>query len=334
MLLPSVLCDALGHHHHQAPPQTTPTLTITTTTSTTMHRLPPPVLRPSREPGSAIQEQPQPPFRFDCSVSSETIAAAPTTPPPTPDHQHHQRPPQQPQQAHDNGTIHSAPSATHQSTSTSMYSTSTASRAPSAASTAHNQQPQQGPQGFSPLVDPSAFEVDGNSNNTRRGRRRLPGRGPPPPKTTLAAVLMLVTGTILLSVGLGIRWHTDPKEKERGLAMIILGSICTYVGGLEWVGGCGGLVRSFIHKRSWYASLCPTYFVGSDALPLVQIGRFSSIHPFIAILSFFQSIHYPTHPPPHTPTVFIPGSYASFQLYGAWAGWPGYSYAYIPSYDD
>lgn len=30
---------------------------------------------------------------------------------------------------------------------------------------------------------------------------------------------------ILLSVGLGIRWKTDPKEKERGLALIILGSL-------------------------------------------------------------------------------------------------------------
>ncbi|KAM3568392.1 hypothetical protein VYU27_009484 [Nannochloropsis oceanica] len=115
---------------------------------------------------------------------------------------------------------------------------------------------QQGPQGFSPLVDPANFEID--SNGVRRSRqRRRPGRGPPPPKTTLAAVLMLVVGTILLCIGLSVRWHTDPKEKERGLAMIILGSL-----------------------------------------------------------------------------LFIPGSYASFQLYGAWAGWPGYSYAYIPSYDD
>uniref|UniRef100_A0AAV1UNI3 Transmembrane protein 230 n=1 Tax=Peronospora matthiolae TaxID=2874970 RepID=A0AAV1UNI3_9STRA len=31
---------------------------------------------------------------------------------------------------------------------------------------------------------------------------------------------------------------------------------------------------------------------------------------------------------------FIPGSYASFQLYGAWKGWKGYDYNQIPSYDD
>ncbi|CAI5734630.1 unnamed protein product [Peronospora destructor] len=31
---------------------------------------------------------------------------------------------------------------------------------------------------------------------------------------------------------------------------------------------------------------------------------------------------------------FIPGSYATYQLYGAWKGWKGYDYAQIPSYDD
>ena len=31
---------------------------------------------------------------------------------------------------------------------------------------------------------------------------------------------------------------------------------------------------------------------------------------------------------------FLPGSYASFNLYGAYYGWPGYSYTSIPSYDD
>lgn len=131
-----------------------------------------------------------------------------------------------------------------------MYSASSSS------SNTSTHAPAQGPQGFSPLVDPANFEID-SSGVRRNGQRRRPGRGPPPPKTTLAALLMLCVGTILLCVGLGIRWHTDPKEKERGLALIILGTL-----------------------------------------------------------------------------LFIPGSYASFQLYGAWAGWPGYSYAYIPSYDD
>ena len=32
--------------------------------------------------------------------------------------------------------------------------------------------------------------------------------------------------------------------------------------------------------------------------------------------------------------VFIPGSYASTVLFGAWRGWPGYEYSMIPSYDD
>jgi hypothetical protein len=32
--------------------------------------------------------------------------------------------------------------------------------------------------------------------------------------------------------------------------------------------------------------------------------------------------------------VFLPGSYASFTLYGAWRRWPGYDYGQIPSYDN
>lgn len=35
---------------------------------------------------------------------------------------------------------------------------------------------------------------------------------------------------------------------------------------------------------------------------------------------------------PHT--AFIPGSYASVQLYGSYKGWKGYDYSQIPSYDD
>ncbi|DBA03920.1 TPA: hypothetical protein N0F65_010573 [Lagenidium giganteum] len=31
---------------------------------------------------------------------------------------------------------------------------------------------------------------------------------------------------------------------------------------------------------------------------------------------------------------FIPGSYATTQLYGSWKGWKGYCYSQIPSYDD
>lgn len=31
---------------------------------------------------------------------------------------------------------------------------------------------------------------------------------------------------------------------------------------------------------------------------------------------------------------FLPGSYATAQLYGAWRRWPGYSYDSIPNYDE
>ncbi|GLD95671.1 hypothetical protein PINS_up019536 [Pythium insidiosum] len=31
---------------------------------------------------------------------------------------------------------------------------------------------------------------------------------------------------------------------------------------------------------------------------------------------------------------FIPGSYATVQLYGSYKGWKGYDYSQIPSYDD
>lgn len=32
--------------------------------------------------------------------------------------------------------------------------------------------------------------------------------------------------------------------------------------------------------------------------------------------------------------VFIPGSYASFVLLGAWLGWQNFDYNMVPSYDD
>ena len=31
---------------------------------------------------------------------------------------------------------------------------------------------------------------------------------------------------------------------------------------------------------------------------------------------------------------FIPGSYASYHLYGSWRRWPGFSYDMLPSYDE
>ncbi len=39
-------------------------------------------------------------------------------------------------------------------------------------------------------------------------------------------------------------------------------------------------------------------------------------------------------PFPLFPSVFIPGSYASYILYGAYRGWNGYHYDQIPSYDE
>jgi len=33
-------------------------------------------------------------------------------------------------------------------------------------------------------------------------------------------------------------------------------------------------------------------------------------------------------------TVFIPGSYATVVIFGAWRGWQGYEYNMLPSYDD
>ena len=31
---------------------------------------------------------------------------------------------------------------------------------------------------------------------------------------------------------------------------------------------------------------------------------------------------------------FLPGSYATYTIYGAWRGWPEFSYDSLPSYDD
>lgn len=31
---------------------------------------------------------------------------------------------------------------------------------------------------------------------------------------------------------------------------------------------------------------------------------------------------------------FLPGSYATYTIYGAWRGWPEFSYDALPSYDD
>lgn len=40
------------------------------------------------------------------------------------------------------------------------------------------------------------------------------------------------------------------------------------------------------------------------------------------------------HSPAVLPAVFIPGSYASYILYGAFREWHGFAYDQVPSYDD
>lgn len=116
----------------------------------------------------------------------------------------------------------------------------------------------------------SRFELDQGSEADEgpsfemllKHRARLPSLVHyPPPRTTLAAVGMLVVGSIFLSLGV-VTFLTNlmgskGEDRDRGLAMIVLGSL-----------------------------------------------------------------------------MFIPGSYASCILYGAYRGWPGYEYSQVPSYDD
>mmetsp|Transcript_1006 Transcript_1006/g.1278 ORF Transcript_1006/g.1278 Transcript_1006/m.1278 type:complete len:106 (+) Transcript_1006:90-407(+) len=56
----------------------------------------------------------------------------------------------------------------------------------------------------------------------KQRQRRLP-----PPKTTLAAVLMLSIGGVLFCLGALITWgkFSNKKDRERGLAMLVIGSI-------------------------------------------------------------------------------------------------------------
>lgn len=122
--------------------------------------------------------------------------------------------------------------------------------------------------------DRKKFEVDistetdeqaGESTNfdlLLKHRARLPSlMHLPPPKTTIAAVGMLLLGSLFLVLGLATfltsLMGTMADDRDRGLAMIILGSL-----------------------------------------------------------------------------MFIPGSYASCVLYGAYRGWPGYEYNQVPSYDE
>lgn len=91
---------------------------------------------------------------------------------------------------------------------------------------------------------------DGIEQRRRRRERRAEKL---PIKTAIAAVLMFAFGTLFLFMGI----RALPSDRDRGIAMIVIGSL-----------------------------------------------------------------------------TFIPGSYATYNLYGAWKGWRGYKYAHIPSYDD
>eukprot|EP01040_Poterioochromonas_malhamensis_P002915 gene2915-3100_t len=65
----------------------------------------------------------------------------------------------------------------------------------------------------------------------------------PPPKTTIAAVLLLVGGIVFVSLGLSILYTNllSSGRKDRGLALIILGSLMLLPGSYA----------SFIIYASW-----------------------------------------------------------------------------------
>jgi hypothetical protein len=67
----------------------------------------------------------------------------------------------------------------------------------------------------------STAETESRLRRRQRYNRR---RKPPPPKTTLAAVLM-TTGGIAMSVAGVTLWFTDPDEKERAYALLVIGGI-------------------------------------------------------------------------------------------------------------
>jgi hypothetical protein len=67
----------------------------------------------------------------------------------------------------------------------------------------------------------STAETESRLRRRQRYNRR---RKPPPPKTTLAAVLM-TTGGIAMSVAGVTLWFTDPDERERAYALLVIGGI-------------------------------------------------------------------------------------------------------------
>lgn len=82
----------------------------------------------------------------------------------------------------------------------------------------------------------------------------------PPPKTTIAAVLLLVGGIVFVSLGLSILYTNllSSGRKDRGLALIILGSLSKYHSPLLFFANylislvlLPGSYASFIIYASW-----------------------------------------------------------------------------------
>ncbi len=88
----------------------------------------------------------------------------------------------------------------------------------------------------------------------------------------------------------------------------------------------------FLPMRSFMASLCVCLPFRSN-----YICR-SSLVPRVCPSALFACFVFVSLPHPHVFRMFspvlLPGSYASFNLLGAYLGWPGYHYDSIPSYDD
>ena len=112
-----------------------------------------------------------------------------------------------------------------------------------------------------------------------------------------AATVML--GCALLTIGLSLKWH---KDHERGRSLIILG--CLSASRAE-KGAASRPPPSFPRARERHVQKGET-----DARTLV-----------------FCHV-------PSARAAFLPGSYASWNLYGAYKGWVGYDYSQVPSYDD
>lgn len=148
----------------------------------------------------------------------------------------------------------------------------------------------------------------------RPSERRKVSRAPrfrrrpmPPPKTTMAAALLFVGGILLLTIGLSLKWH---KDHERGRSLIILGCLSA------------SRARALALSR---AERAPASSRAPRAREDASKGRKTDAsHAHAYPLIVFAPAR----------AAFLPGSYASWNLYGAYKGWVGYDYSHIPSYDD